>query len=72
MADTEIVHQAAAMMEIGSQWYVDGPGSISPDLFWYRREGRIERVARAEGRGYESCWGSDFSKALAALEARTG
>ncbi len=72
MSDTDVVHQAAAMMEIGSQWYVDGPGSISPDLFWYQRGGRIQRVARAEGRGYQSCWGTEFSQALAALEAKAG
>jgi len=71
MVSTDVVHQAAAMMEIGAQWYVDGPGSISADLFWYRPGGDIERIARAEGRGYQSCWGLEFSKALAALEART-
>jgi hypothetical protein len=71
MANTDVVHQAAAMMEIGLQWFVDGPGSISPDLFWYRQGGHIERVARAEGPGYQSCWGPEFSRALAALEART-
>ncbi|MDP3984401.1 MAG: hypothetical protein Q8Q52_05250 [Acidimicrobiia bacterium] len=68
MDDAEVVHDAAAMMEIGSQWYVDGPGSISPDVFWYRPGGLIERVARVENRLYQSCWGSDFSAALAALE----
>ncbi|MEX0699040.1 MAG: hypothetical protein WD651_00605 [Acidimicrobiia bacterium] len=72
MTNTDVVHQAAAMMEIGAQWYVDGPGSISPDVFWYQPGGRIERIARAEGRGYQSCWGPEFSLALAALEARTG
>jgi hypothetical protein len=69
MKTAEVVHQAAAMMEIGSQWYVDGPGSISPDLFWYRRGGHVERIARAEGGGYQSCWGPEFSSALAALES---
>ncbi len=68
MDSTDIAHNAADMMEIGSQWYVDGPGSISPDIFWYRPGGPIERVAKVKDRHYESCWGAEFSAALAELE----
>lgn len=70
MTGPEVVKDAAGMMEIGSQWYVDGPGSISPDVFWYRPGGNIARIARVVGRQYESNWGEDFSAALAELEKR--
>jgi hypothetical protein len=68
MAGVEVVEEAAAMMEIGSQWFVDGPGSISPDLFWYRPGGTVERIAHVVGRGYQSCWSEEFSAALADLD----
>jgi hypothetical protein len=68
MTTPRVAEDAAAMMEVGSQWYVDGPGSISPDVFWYRPGGSIERIARLVGKGYNSCWGKDFSQALAAIE----
>jgi hypothetical protein len=68
MTGVGVVEEAAAMMEIGSQWFVDGPGSISPDLFWYRPGGAVERIARVAGRRYQSCWSQEFSAALADLE----
>ena len=70
MTGPEVVKDAAGMMEIGSQWYVDGPGSISPDVFWYRPGGAIERIARVVGRQYEGNWGAEFSGALSELEAK--
>lgn len=69
MTSPQVAENTSAMMEVGTQWYVDGPGSLSPDVFWYRNDGRIERIAQAVGRHYESCWGQDFSRALAELES---
>jgi hypothetical protein len=69
ISDDRITASVAGMIEIGSQWYVDGPGSISPEVFWYQREGRISRLVKAVGREYIPCWGQEFSEVLAQLEA---
>ena len=66
--DDRITASVAGMIEIGSQWFVDGPGSISPEVFWYQRGGTISRLVKAVGREFVPCWGSDFSKVLAQLE----
>jgi hypothetical protein len=66
--DDRIVRAAASMIEVGGQWYSDGPGSISPDVFWFRRDGSITRVVKAADGGYDPCWGRDFSAVLADLE----
>ena len=66
--DDRITASVAGLIEIGSQWYVDGPGSISPEVFWYQRDGRISRLVKAVGREFVPCWGSEFSKVLAHLE----
>lgn len=67
--DEQIALSASGMIEIGSQWYVDGPGSISPDVFWYRPDRTLTRVVRVEDRQYRTCWDNEFSAALARLEA---
>lgn len=69
VTDDRIIASVAGMIEIGGQWYVDGPGSISPEVFWYQRDGRISRLVKAVGREFVSCWGSEFSEVLAQLEA---
>jgi hypothetical protein len=66
--DDRITASVAGMIEIGSQWFVDGPGSISPEVFWYQRGGAISRLVKAVGREFVPCWGSDFSEVLAQLE----
>ena len=71
VTDDRITSSVAGMIEIGSQWYVDGPGSISPEVFWYRRDGSITRLVKAVGREFVPCWGQEFSEVLAQLEAPT-
>ena len=66
--DDRITSSVAGMIEIGSQWYVDGPGSISPEVFWYRRDGSIRRLVKTVGRELVPCWGQEFSEVLAQLE----
>jgi hypothetical protein len=70
--DERIVHEAAAIIDIGGRWYVDEPGPISPDLFWYRKTPNghlISRIVKEVDRRYQPCWGADFSAALAELSA---
>ena len=70
--DEQVVHAAAAMIEVGGRWYVDEPGAISADLFWYRKtsgEPKISRIVQEVNRRYEPCWGADFSAALAELSS---
>ena len=67
--DERITSSVAGMIEIGSQWYVDGPGSISPEVFWYQRGGIISRLVKAVGREFVPCWGPEFSDVLAQLES---
>lgn len=70
--DEHIPYASAEMIEIGGRWFVDEPGQISPDLFWYRttNEGAsISRLVRMIDSRYEPCWGPDFSAALAELSA---
>ncbi|MGQ0847869.1 MAG: hypothetical protein ACT4OP_01880 [Actinomycetota bacterium] len=71
VSDDRVVPATAAMLEIGSQWYVDGPGSISPEVFWYRADQTISRVVKVSDHRYEPCWGKDMSAVLAELEATT-
>ncbi len=66
--DDRITASVAGMIEIGSQWFVDGPGSISPEVFWYQRDGKISRLVKAVGREFVPCWGTEFSQVLARLE----
>lgn len=66
--DDRVVHAAAGLIEVGSQWFATGPGSISPDVFWCRRDGTVTRVVEAKDVGYEPCWERDFSSVLAELE----
>jgi hypothetical protein len=61
----------AALLEFGGRWYVDGPHSISPDVFWWR-PGRIERLTANDGKHWQPCWGEEFSKALADLDPTFG
>jgi hypothetical protein len=70
--DSRVVKAAAGLIEVGSQWFVSGPGLISPDVFWIRGDGSIARVVKADGRGYEPCWGQEFSTVLAELEQSHG
>ncbi|MGH8957132.1 MAG: hypothetical protein ACRDVK_00490 [Acidimicrobiia bacterium] len=73
--DDHIPHASADMIEIGGRWYVDEPGQISPDLFWYRTTpegGSIDRLVRVVDSRYEPCWGPEFSAALAELSADLG
>lgn len=70
--DDRVVRAAAGLVEVGSDWFVNGPGSISPDVFWYRQDGSLARVVRADGRGYEPCWERDFSAVLAQLDQAHG
>jgi hypothetical protein len=70
--DERVVHASAAMIDLGGRWFVDDPGAISPDLFWYRTTSTgkdISRIVRERNRRYEPCWGSAFSEALAELSA---
>ncbi len=70
--DEHIPYASAEMIEIGGRWFVEEPGQISPDLFWYRvtDEGpSISRLVRLVDNHYEPCWGADFSAALAELSA---
>jgi hypothetical protein len=69
IADERITASVAGMIEVGSQWFVDGPGSISPEVFWYRKDGTITRLVKAADKEYVPCWGSEFSEVLAQLEA---
>ena len=69
VSDERITASVAGMIEIGSQWFVDGPGSISPEVFWYQRDGTISRLVKAVGREFVPCWGREFSDVLAQLEA---
>jgi hypothetical protein len=74
----DVVESTAGMMEVGCRWYVEGPGAVSADLFWYRPGAgitRIARVVRSGPGGFEPTWNEDFSRVLAELEragARTG
>lgn len=70
--DDRVVRAAAGLIEVGSQWFVSGPGSISPDVFWIRGDGSIARVVKADDGGYEPCWGQEFSTVLAELEQSHG
>lgn len=68
--DDHIAEASADMIEIGGRWYIEEPGEISPELFWYRTtpEGQvISRLVRVVDSRYEPCWGPDFSAALAEL-----
>jgi hypothetical protein len=65
--DPGVVLAAASLIEVGGGWFVDGPGSISPDLFWYQPKGRISRAVRLEEGRFQPCWGSEFSAVLAEL-----
>lgn len=70
--DDHIPIASAEMIEIGGRWYVDEPGQISPELFWYRSTSDgavISRLVRVVDSRYEPCWGKDFSAALAELSA---
>ncbi len=70
--DEHVVHASAGMIEVGGRWYVDEPGAISADLFWYRHTEAgpvISRIVKQVNRRYEPCWGPDFSAALAELSA---
>lgn len=70
--DEHIPYAAAEMIEIGGRWFVDEPGQISPDLFWYRTTDKgavVSRLVRMIDSRYEPCWGPDFSAALAELSA---
>lgn len=66
--DDRLVRAAAGLIEVGSQWFATGPGSISPDVFWCKRDGTVARVVEGTELGYEPCWGRDFSEVLAELE----
>jgi hypothetical protein len=75
IADQHIPQTSADMIELGGRWYVEEPGQISPDLFWFRRteEGRsISRLVRVVDNRYEPCWGQDFSTVLAELSSDLG
>lgn len=68
--DETFIHSSAGIIETGGRFFVDGPGSISADLFWYRPtpEGQeIRRVVRLVGSRFEPCWGRDFSAVMAEL-----
>ncbi|HUP16434.1 MAG TPA: hypothetical protein VM848_10365 [Acidimicrobiia bacterium] len=69
VSDERITASVAGMIEIGGQWFVDGPGSISPEVFWYQRDGTISRLVKAVGCEFVPCWGPDFSDVLAQLGA---
>jgi hypothetical protein len=66
--DAKLVKAASGLMEVGSEWFVAGPGSITPDVFWIKTNGSISRVVKAGSGRYEPCWGNDFSDVLAELE----
>ncbi|HSL25796.1 MAG TPA: hypothetical protein VLA54_05890 [Acidimicrobiia bacterium] len=68
VVDERVALATAGMIEIGSQWYVDGPGSISPEVFWYRPDRTITRVVRVEGTEFITCWDAEFSRVLAQIE----
>jgi hypothetical protein len=68
VSDARITASVAGLIEIGSQWFVDGPGSISPEVFWYQRDGTISRLVKTVGREFVPCWGPEFSHVLALLE----
>lgn len=68
VSDARITASVAGLIEIGSQWFVDGPGSISPEVFWYQRDGTISRLVKTVGREFVPCWGPEFSEVLALLE----
>lgn len=70
--DDRVVRAAAGLIEVGTDWFISGPGSISPDVFWTRKDGSVVRVVRADGRGYEPCWEQDFSTVLAELDQSHG
>jgi hypothetical protein len=69
VSDERITASVAGMIEIGSQWFVDGPGSISAEVFWYQRDGTISRLVKTVGRDFVPCWGAEFSDVLAQLGA---
>ena len=70
--DEHVVLDSAGMIDIGGRWYVDEPGPISADLFWYRDvpDGpKISRIVRERNGRFQPCWGRDFSAALAELSS---
>ena len=68
--DESFIASSAGMIETGGRWYVEDPGPISADLFWYRPGGQgLSRLVKQVGRGFEPCWGRDFSSVLAELSS---
>lgn len=47
--DRSMLDAAAAMISLAAERFRDGPGSISPHLYWADRAGRIACVSRANG-----------------------
>jgi hypothetical protein len=66
LRDGKVVDAAVGMLELGGAWYADGPGSLSPDLFWWRPQGVSRIVEMGQGR-FTPVWKDDFSEVLKTL-----
>jgi hypothetical protein len=65
--DSGVVESVMGMLRMGLDWYADGPGPVSPDLYWWR-PGGISRLVEMDGTRFRPVWGSDFSEVLALLD----
>ena len=60
------VESLGDLISLGGLWFLNGPHSLSPDLFWWRPE-RVRRIARKTDHGFDPCWDSEFSATLGRL-----
>lgn len=58
----------ADLLAVGVAMFNLGPGSLTPDIFWWR-DGHIERVVRWTDRGPLPVWSDEFRQAMASCES---
>lgn len=70
ITDQGVADSVAGMMELGLQFHLEGPDSISPHVYWWR-DGKIRRVVAYENGRIRSAWDRDFKRVLAQLDPTT-
>src|SRR3990172_2968201 len=73
IGDGPFPESVLGMQQLEIDFYVHGPKSLSPHLYWWRAApsgggGEIQRVVRIEEGGSVPEWGRDFSMMLAEFE----
>lgn len=68
IVDEGVVKSLQGMMEVGLQFHLEGPDSVSPHVYWWR-DSEIRRVVFYGDGQLNASWGEEFSGMLAELES---